>query len=478
VVFIENGEKEVISMSTMKVIDQIYINGQFVKPHGQQRFELINPSTGQKRGWVVLGDETDARDAIAAAKAAFPSFSQTSVAERAQLLTQLHEALAVRRQDLIEAMLEEYGASRAFVEMAVEMAIQNPLEVRRILENYSFIREVNRSKVAMEPVGVAALITPWNSNAGFITSKFSMALAAGCTTVIKPSEMSATQTQIVLEAVHKAGLPRGLFNLVNGLGEVVGAEYTRSKDVAKISFTGSTVVGKTIARDASATLKRVTLELGGKSPNIPQAVGVAFMNNGQACIAGTRLLVPKNRLEQVKALLVKTVSQVKVGNPAQDPSVTIGPMVNARQHERVQNYIRKGLEEGAELLIGGPGLPEGLSQGYFTRPTVFVNVRNDMTIAREEIFGPVLSVLTYDTVDQALDIANDTDYGLQSYITTRDSAQAMKLARRLQTGRVLINSPAHDPQVPFGGFKQSGLGREFGVPGLESYLEPKSILGS
>lgn len=472
----------------MKTIDQIYINGEFVRPHGQERFELINPSTGRSRGWVVLGDENDARRAIDAAQTAFPHYSQTSPAERAQLLTQLHEALAARRQDLIEAMLEEYGASRAFVEMAVNMAIHNPLEMRQTLENYAFIRQVNRSKVAMEPLGVAGLITPWNSNAGFITGKFSTALAAGCTVVVKPSEMSATQTQIVLEAVHAAGLPRGLFNLVNGRGEVVGAEIARSKDVAKISFTGSTVVGKTIARDASVTLKRVTLELGGKSPNIllddadfetaiPQAVGAAFMNNGQACIAGTRLLVPRNRLQQVNGLLVKAVSQLKVGDPVQDPSVQIGPMVSAKQYERVQNYIRMGIQEGAELLIGGLGLPEGLTLGYFTKPTVFVNVRNDMTIAREEIFGPVLSVLTYETVDQAIEIANDTDYGLQSYITTRDPDQAQLLARRLQTGRVLINSPAHDPQAPFGGFKQSGVGREFGVAGLESYLEMKSILG-
>lgn len=473
----------------MKLIDHIYINGEFVKPHGQERFELINPSTGKRRGWVVLGDETDARQAIAAAKAAFPHFSQTTPAERSRLLTQLYEALAARRLDLIEAMLEEYGAPRSFVEMAVDMAIQNPLEVRQTLENYSFIRQVNRSKVAMEPIGVAGLITPWNSNAGFITSKFSTALAAGCTTVIKPSEMSATQTQIVLEAVHAAGLPRGVFNLVNGRGEIVGAEITRNKDVAKISFTGSTIVGKTIARDATATLKRVTLELGGKSPNIllddadfeaaiPQAVGAAFMNNGQACIAGTRLLIPRHRLEQVKKLLVKTVSQLKVGDPFEDPSVQIGPLVSAKQYERVQAYIKKGIEEGAELLIGGLGLPEGLTQGYFTQPTVFVHVKNDMTIAREEIFGPVLSVLTYETIDEAIKIANDTEYGLQSYITTRDPHQAQLLARQLQTGRVLINGPAHDPQAPFGGFKQSGQGREFGVSGLESYLEPKSILGS
>ena len=471
----------------MKTIEQIYINGAFQKPHGQEHFDLINPSTGQSRGYVVLGDEVDARNAIAAAKAAFLSFSQTTREERAQYLTRMSEALAARKNDLIAAMLEEYGASRPFVEMAVQMAITNPLEIRKTLQSYEFIRNAGNSRVAMESIGVVGLITPWNSNAGFITGKFSTALAAGCTAVIKPSEMSATQTQIVIEAIHTIGLPPGVFNLVNGRGDVVGAEITRNRDISKISFTGSTAVGKTIARGAAETLKRVSLELGGKSPNIllddtdfakaiPQALGAAFMNNGQACIAGTRLLVPEARLEEVKELLRKAVAQVKVGNP-QDPAVTLGPLVNEKQFERVQSYIRKGMEEGAELLTGGVGRPEGLEGGYYVKPTVFVNVKNNMAIAREEIFGPVLSVLTYKNLDEAIEIANDTDYGLQSYITTTNPEKAQTLARRLQTGRVLINSPAHDPQAPFGGFKQSGLGREFGVLGLESFLEPKSIIG-
>lgn len=471
----------------MKVFNQIYINGQFVKPHGTEVLDLIQPATGKVIAQVVLGDETDTKKAIAAAKAALPEISRSTVNQRKQWLTRLSESLAERKDDLIEAMLTEYGASRAFVEMAVQMAIRNPLEIRQTLENYEFTRQVNRTKVAMESVGVVGLITPWNSNAGFITGKFSTALAAGCTAVIKPSELSAAQTQIVLEAVHKADLPPGVFNLVNGRGDVVGSEITRNKDIAKISFTGSTLVGKTIAREASATLKRVTLELGGKSPNliledadlttaIPQAIGAAFMNNGQACIAGTRLLIPRSRLEEAKQLLKQTVSQIRVGDPAKDPNVTVGPLVNSKQFERVQNYIRKGLEEGAELLIGGPGLPQGLSAGYFVKPTVFVNVKNSMTIAREEIFGPVLSVLVYDNLDEAIEIANDTDYGLQSYITTKNLEKAREVARRLQTGRVLINTPTHDAQAPFGGFKQSGLGREFGVFGLESFLEVKSIL--
>lgn len=471
----------------MKTLNQNYINGSFVTPKGQEVFDLINPTTGKKRGTVQLGNEADTQDAIAAAKEAFKSFSQTTIEERKTYLRRLHEALVPRKDDMIAAMLEEYGASKGFASMAVQMAINNPLSMIETLENFEFVRKVGRSQVAMEPVGVVAIITPWNSSNGFITSKFSAALAAGCTVVVKPSEMSATQTQILLEAVDKAGLPKGIFNLVNGRGDVVGAELSRHKDIAKISFTGSTVVGKQIAKIASETLKRVTLELGGKSPNIllddadlksaiPQAVAMAFMNNGQACIAGTRLLVPESKISEVKTLLKEAISQVKVGDP-KDETTTLGPMANQKQYERVQGYIRKGLEEGAELLTGGPGHPAGLESGNFVKPTVFVNVKNSMTIAREEIFGPVLSVLTYKDEDEAIEIANDTDYGLQSYITTKDEKKAQALARRLQTGRVLINSPAHDPQAPFGGFKQSGIGREMGAFGLEAYLEPKSILG-
>lgn len=471
----------------MKIFNQIYINGQFTAPHGTEILDLIQPATGKVRAQVVLGDEVDVQAAVKAAKAAYATVAQSSISQRMQWLSQLSEALAERKNDLIEVMLEEYGANRGFVEAAVQMAINNPLEISKALENYEFVKQVNRTKVAMESIGVVGLITPWNSNAGFITGKFSTALAAGCTAVIKPSELSAGQTQIVLEAVHKAGLPAGAFNLVNGRGDVVGAEITRNKDIAKISFTGSTLVGKSIAREAAATLKRVTLELGGKSPNliledadlntaIPLAIRFAYMNNGQACIAGTRLLIPRSRYEEAKKIIKENVAQLKVGNPSEDSSVVIGPLVNAKQHERVQNYIRKGIEEGAELLIGGLGLPEGLSSGYFVKPTVFVNVKNTMTIAREEIFGPVLSVIVYDTLEEAIEIANDTDYGLQSYVSTKNIDKAREIARRLQSGRVLINSADHDPQAPFGGFKQSGIGREFGVFGLETFLEAKSIL--
>ena len=313
-----------------------------------------------------------------------------------------------------------------------------------------------------------------------------MAIAAGSTAVIKPSEMSALQTQVLLEALHEAGLPAGVFNVVNGRGDVVGTEITRHPDIAKISFTGSTAVGKSIARGAVDTMKRVTLELGGKSPNIilddanfetaiPLALTAAYMNSGQACVAGTRLLVPENRLEEAERLLVKAIDNITVGNPA-DAATAVGPMVSKKQYERVQGYIKLGQEEGAKLLAGGEGKPEGLEAGNFVKPTIFTNVNNTMRIAREEIFGPVLSVLTYQNEEEAIAIANDTTYGLSAYISSSNPERARRVANRIEAGRVLINGLSHDPLAPFGGFKQSGMGREFGVYGLEEYVEPKALL--
>lgn len=338
----------------------------------------------------------------------------------------------------------------------------------------------------MQPIGVAALITPWNSNAGFICGKLAAALAAGCTAVIKPSEMSATQTSIVTRALHEVGLPPGVFNIVTGRGETVGAVLSTHPDIAKVSFTGSTAVGKQILRAGAETLKRITLELGGKSPvliledadlktAIPMALQAGFMNSGQACIAGTRMLVPAQRLAEVEALVTEQVAGIRAGDP-NDPATSIGPMVSFKQWQRVQRYIQIGIEEGAYLLAGGPGLPDGIDAGWFIRPTVFSRVTNQMTIAREEIFGPVLSIIPYDDEEQALTIANDTPYGLQAYILSSDLQRAHALASRIDAGRVLINTLAHEPRAPFGGFKQSGIGREYGTFGLEAFLEPKSVL--
>jgi aldehyde dehydrogenase (NAD+) len=354
------------------------------------------------------------------------------------------------------------------------------------LAEYAFERQAGSARVSMTPHGVAGLITPWNSDAAFICGKLATAMAAGCTAVIKPSEMSAMQTQVILEALHAAGLPPGVFNLVNGRGEVVGAEITAHPDVAKISFTGSSAVGKAILRAGAETLKRVTLELGGKSPSIvlddadfaaivPLVVQAGFMNSGQACIADTRILVPRSRQAEFEAAVVDAVRATRAGDP-RDADTAIGPMVSHRQWERVQRYIRIGLDEGARLLCGGEGRPDGVERGWLVRPTVFTDVHNDMTIAREEIFGPVLSIIPYDDEAEAIALANDTSYGLHGYVFTADAARGARVAERIEAGRVLVNTLTHEPKAPFGGFKQSGLGRENGVWGLEAYLEPKAIV--
>ena len=340
--------------------------------------------------------------------------------------------------------------------------------------------------MTLEPVGVSGLITAWNANVLFMCLKFASAVAAGCTVVIKPSEMSSLQARVLVEALHEAKLPNGLLNVVTGLGKTVGAELVRNPDVAKISFTGSVGVGESIMRDGAATMKRVTLELGGKSPTIllddanleeaiPAALGMAFLNSGQACAAGTRLLVPSKRLDAVKRAIADAMHAFPVGDPA-DPKTVVGPMVSQKQFDRVQSYIRKGIEEGAEVLVGGEGHPQGLEAGYFVKPTVFVNVSNDMTIAREEIFGPVLSVIAYDSDEDAIRIANDSNYGLHAAVLGTDLSRARRVASQLRAGRVVINGMTDDPQAPWGGFKFSGVGREYGAYGISAFLETRAIL--
>lgn len=470
----------------MQHINQIYINGAFVTPQGDELFDLFNPATGQRIGQVRLANEQDALDAIAAAKRAFAEFSQSTTDVRIGYLKRMHAAVESIEDELTHAIIEEYGAPISRARWMARHAASVLQDAASVLENYNFTRRIGIAEVVMQPLGVAGLITPWNSNAGFICAKLAAALAAGCTAVIKPSEMSATQTFIVSRALHDAGLPPGVFNIVTGRGETVGAVLSTHPDIAKVSFTGSTAVGKTILRAGADSLKRVTLELGGKSPvlilddadlnvAVPMALQAGFMNSGQACIAGTRILVPESRLAEIEALMIEEVAKVQAGNP-RDPATAVGPMVSHKQWERVQRYIQIGVEEGALLLAGGPGLPEGITAGWFVRPTVFSRVTNQMTIAREEIFGPVLSIITYATEEEALTIANDTPYGLQAYILSSDPQRAHRLASHIDAGRVLINTLAHEPLAPFGGFKQSGIGREYGTFGLEAFLEPKSIL--
>ena len=470
----------------MRNIDSIYIDGAFVTPHGQERAPLFNPSTEEQIGTVRLGDVEDVERAVAAAKRAFPAFSRTSKAERIAMLERLSAAVSGRARELAAAMAEEYGAPAYFTGFSVPHAASVFLDMAKTLDAYEFRRTIGRADVEMRRSGIAAAITPWNNNYGFICSKLATAIAAGTTIVIKPSEMSATQTQLLIESLHEAGLPAGVFNIVNGTGPVVGTALSTHPDIAKISFTGSTATGRLILHAAADTMKRVTLELGGKSPSIilddanldeaiPQALMTGFGNSGQACIAGTRILAPESRLDEILGELKMGVTAIKVGGPL-DPDARIGPMVSQKQWDRVQSYIRVGQEVGATLFVGGEGRPEGLNQGWFVQPTIFSNVTNNMRIARDEIFGPVLCVISYRDEAEAIEIANDTTYGLASHVLSSNLERAKRVAGQLEAGRVGINGAPHEPFAPFGGFKQSGIGREYSLFGLESFLEPRAVL--
>jgi aldehyde dehydrogenase (NAD+) len=470
----------------MQSITTHYIDGAFVESHGREAMDSINPSNGEVIARAMLADEEDARRAIAAAKRAFTSFSRTTKEERANVLRRLHEVVAARIEELTAAMIEEYGGTVQFSTLIVKSAAESLPQAEKALQQLPFVRTSDKTTVYLESVGVAGLITAWNANALFVCAKLASAIAAGCTVVIKPSELSSLQTQVLLECLHEAGLPNGVYNVVTGRGDVVGAELVRNLDVAKISFTGSTAIGQQIMREGAATMKRVTLELGGKSPNIllddvvldkaiPTALGIAFMNSGQACAAGTRLLVPKRRLDEVKRAIVAAMPAFRAGDPA-DPKTAVGPMVTRKQYERVQSYIHRGIAEGAEVLVGGEGHPPGLERGHFVKPTVFVKVTNDMTIAQEEIFGPVLCVISYETEEEAIRIANDTRHGLHGFVSGTDVQRARRVASRILAGRVTINGMFDDQQAPWGGFKHSGVGREFGTFGIEAFLEPRAIL--
>jgi aldehyde dehydrogenase (NAD+) len=470
----------------MKTITTHYIDGAFVESHGREVMDIIKPTNGQVIGRVTLADEEDTRRAIAAAKAAFISFGHSTKEERLKILRRLHQAASARLDDLTAAMVEEYGGVVQFAGLIVQSGINAFLAAEQGLAELPLTRSWGKTTVTLEPAGVAGLITAWNANALFICLKLASAVAAGCTVVIKPSELSSIQTQVLIEALHEADLPKGLLNVVTGLGNVVGAELVRNPDVAKISFTGSVGVGETIMRDGAATMKRVTLELGGKSPTIvlddaafdqaiPSALVMAFLNSGQACAAGTRLLVPRSRFDEAKRGIHDAMRNITTGDPA-DPKTAVGPMVSQKQYERVQAYIRKGIEGGAEILVGGEGRPEGLESGFFVKPTVFVNVTNDMEIAQEEIFGPVLCVITYGSEEEAIRIANDSKYGLHAAVLGTDLQRARRVASQIQAGRVVINNMRDDPQAPWGGFKYSGVGREYGQYGIEAFLETRAIL--
>ncbi|MCB8823343.1 aldehyde dehydrogenase family protein [Microvirga rosea] len=472
----------------MQRFEQTYIGGAFQPTHGREELRLFDPVTEEASGIVVLADEEDAARAVKSASMAFQTFSQSTKKERIELLHELSRAVETRADELTEATIAEYGGPIEQARWRAGLAAGNFKDAARILEDFPFSRKVGEAEVIAQPAGVAVHIVPWNSLYNAISVKMAGALAAGCPVIVKPSEYSARQNQVFTECLHAAGAPAGVINVVTGLGQVVGEALTSHPDVRKISFTGSTAVGKSILRGAVPSLKRVTLELGGKSPTIVlddadlstaahAALSFGFLNNAQSCIAGTRILIPRAKAEAFSEAIKVALANVVVGDP-RDPSTTLGPLVNRRQFERVQTYIQSGIKEGARLVAGGEGRPDGLHRGFFVKPTIFTNVTNDMVIAREEIFGPVLCIIPYDDEDHAVALANDTPYGLHAYVIGRDRGRAHRVAARLDAGRVAINTLRHEPLAPFGGFKESGIGREYGQYGIEDHLEIKAVIGS
>jgi len=465
-----------------------YINGKWTAPVAPKALDVRNPATEQVIARISLGSQADVDHAVAAARAAFQSFSQTSREERVALLERIIAEYNRRAPDLADAVTAEMGAPFWLSRDAhVPLGAAHFAQALEALKGYQFERQFGTTLVRREPVGVCGLITPWNWPLYQIGCKVAPALAAGCTMVLKPSEFSPLNALIFAEVLDAAGVPPGVFNLVNGDGPTVGVALSVHKDIDMVSFTGSTRAGIEVGRNAAATVKRVAQELGGKSANIllddadfgtfvPAGVQAVFMNSGQACAAPTRMLVPQDRHDEVVRLAKASAESTTVGNPLQD-GIKVGPLVNQAQFERVQGYIKQGIAEGATLVAGGPGKPDGLATGYYVKPTIFAGVRNDMTIAQEEIFGPVLVIIPYKDEEEAVRIANDSQYGLSGFVVSKDVERARKVARRMRTGQVRLNGAKHDFSAPFGGYKYSGNGREFGVFGLEEYLEAKSICG-
>ena len=468
---------------------QFYIGGQWVEPSSAARREVINPATEAPAGVIAMGAAADVDRAVAAAKAAFPAFAATTREERLDLIARIGVAYKKRFDDMAKAISAEMGAPFKMLASGAQAAsgLGHFRAVAAALKEMEFERLQGSTLIVKEAAGVCALITPWNWPANQMACKIAPALAAGCTMVLKPSELAPLSAVVLAEILDDAGLPPGVFNLVQGDGEGVGAPLTAHPDVDMVSFTGSTRAGKLVMKTAADSVKKVALELGGKSANIllddadfPRAVkqGVLtlMLNSGQNCNAPSRLLVPESRLEEVETLAAATLGKLVVGDP-QDDTTTLGPVANGAQFARVQQMIDSGIAEGAKLVAGGPGRPEGIARGYFVRPTIFSRVTPAMTIAREEIFGPVLSIIAYKDEDDAVRIANDTPYGLSGYVSSSDLARARRVARRLRTGNVHLNGAPVDTTAPFGGYKQSGLGREWGAWGIEEYLETKAIIG-
>ena len=473
----------------MTTFDKLYIDGAWTPSDSTETIDVVDSVSEDVMATVPAGTAADVDRAVAAARAAFETWSSTSVEERAKFLSRIGDALGARADELATAISKETGMAKWLSQLIqVGLPINSFKSAAALAEGYSFEEQVGNSLVVREPIGVVACITPWNYPLHQIAAKTAYAMAAGCTVVLKPSEVAPVDAFILAEVVDEVGLPAGVFNLVSGYGPVVGEAMAAHPDVDMVSFTGSTRAGKRVAQLGAETIKKVALELGGKSANVllddldadafakavSDGVQKAFLNSGQTCSALTRMLVPRDRLEEAEQVAAKTVAGVKVGDPFAE-GVHLGPLASAAQRDRVQGYIQKGVDEGAKVVTGGTGAPEGLETGYYVRPTVFSDVRPDMTIAQEEIFGPVLSILPYDDEDDAVAIANGVVYGLSGGVWSADKDRAVQVARRLRTGQVEVNGGAFNPSAPFGGYKQSGVGREYGQHGLEEFLEVKSL---
>lgn len=467
---------------------QFYINGEWTSPAVPALLPVVNPATEEVVAEVARGSAEDVDRAVAAARAAFPGWSATPVEERASILGNIHALILERKESLAQVLSLEMGAAISFSRaMQVPLAAEHVRVARDLLSTYRFQTVEGSTAIEREAIGVCGLITPWNWPLYQITAKVAPALAAGCTVVLKPSELSPLSALLFAQLIHDAGLPPGVFNLVNGSGPDVGAAIAAHPDIDMISITGSNRAGALVAQAAAVTVKRVTQELGGKSPNVmlpdadfakavPLGVLSAFRNVGQSCSAPTRMIVPRARLAEVEALAADTANALIVGDP-QSPDTQLGPIANEAQFSRVQAMIQAGISEGAKLLCGGTGRVPGFEKGYYTKPTVFSEVDSAMRIAQEEIFGPVLCILAYDTIDEAVAIANDTVYGLGAHVQAQDLELGRAVASRIRAGQVHLNHPAWNPMAPFGGYKRSGNGREYGVMGFEEYLETKAIIG-
>src|SRR5579871_3747358 len=467
---------------------QFYIDGKWVNPVTPKTIDVINPATEEAFARVSLGPKADVDKAVAAARKAFETWSRTTREERLALLGKIIAVYQTKYNEIAETISKEMGAP-LWLSKAGQAAtgMGHLAEAAKILKDYKFEEMRGTTAIVKEPVGVCGFITPWNWPINQIVCKVGPALAAGCTMVLKPSEIAPLNGIIFAEILHDAGVPKGVFNLVNGEGATVGQVISSHPDIDMVSFTGSTRAGVLVAKAAADTVKRVHQELGGKSANIilsdadfarsvQLGVGGCFRNTGQSCNAPTRMLVPAERKEEAVAIAKAAAETFKVGAPSAEGTV-LGPVISQLQFDKVQGLIESGIAEGARLVTGGPGRPEGLNRGYYVRPTVFADVRRDMRVGREEIFGPVLSIMTYGSEAEAIEIANDTPYGLAAYVQSGDLGHARAVASQLRTGNVHLNYPAWDTAVPFGGYKQSGNGREYGEFGLDAFLETKAIIG-